>query len=218
FEDQSLHALRPSRLCAQAQSRDDMPFHSRPIESKVKHLLGSVVWAMMSPGGSIVASLKNVNGFLAMYTPSDDLIRTDFEKKGIIPKEYSKEVLGFFDVIAIGNTTPYYDPIVSNTSQTLTSFGESDFLLKEVDAFLALEDDPTSPKVDHPYINPEGDIPLLEAFLNDDPSLPLPNQGNYLPQVRKELKIYEAKTDKSSIDEPPEVELKDLLLKRFLKR
>nr|GEV42725.1 reverse transcriptase domain-containing protein [Tanacetum cinerariifolium] len=34
--------------------------------------------------------------------------------------------------------------------------------------------------------------------------------GNYLPQVRKELKICEAKTDKSSIDEPPEVELKDL--------
>nr|GEW24632.1 reverse transcriptase domain-containing protein [Tanacetum cinerariifolium] len=49
-----------------------------------------------------------------------------------------------------------------------------------------------------------------EAFLNDDPSLPPPNQGNYLPEVRKELKIYEAKYDKSSIYEPPEVELKDL--------
>nr|GEW74966.1 reverse transcriptase domain-containing protein [Tanacetum cinerariifolium] len=55
-----------------------------------------------------------------------------------------------------------------------------------------------------------GDILLLEAFLNDDPSLPHPNQGNYLPQVQKELKICEAKTDKSLIDEPPEVELKDL--------
>nr|GFC74706.1 reverse transcriptase domain-containing protein [Tanacetum cinerariifolium] len=40
--------------------------------------------------------------------------------------------------------------------------------------------------------------------------LPLPNQGNYLSEVRKELKICEAKSDKSSIDEPPEVELKDL--------
>nr|GEV52623.1 putative reverse transcriptase domain-containing protein [Tanacetum cinerariifolium] len=50
----------------------------------------------------------------------------------------------------------------------------------------------------------------IEAFLNDDPSLPPPNQGNYLPEVRKELKIYEAKSDKYSIDEPPEVELKDL--------
>nr|GFA40755.1 reverse transcriptase domain-containing protein [Tanacetum cinerariifolium] len=49
-----------------------------------------------------------------------------------------------------------------------------------------------------------------ETFMNDDPSLPPPNQGNYLPQVRKELKIGEAKSDKSSIDKPLEVELKDL--------
>nr|GEZ46889.1 hypothetical protein [Tanacetum cinerariifolium] len=51
-----------------------------------------------------------------------------------------------------------------------------DFLLEEVDAFLALEDVPTSSEVDQSY----------------------------------ELKICEAKSDKSSIDEPPEVELKDL--------
>nr|GFA80851.1 retrovirus-related Pol polyprotein [Tanacetum cinerariifolium] len=36
------------------------------------------------------------------------------------------------------------------------------------------------------------------------------NQRNYLPEVRKELKICEAKTDKSSVDEPPLVELKAL--------
>nr|GEZ80563.1 reverse transcriptase domain-containing protein [Tanacetum cinerariifolium] len=94
---------------------------------------------------------------------------------------YSQEVLGFFDVIVTGNPTPYYDPIVSTSSLTLIPFGDSDFLLEEVDAFLAFEDDPTSPKVDHSYFDPEGDILLLEAFLNDDPSLPPPNQGNYLP-------------------------------------
>nr|GEV30564.1 reverse transcriptase domain-containing protein [Tanacetum cinerariifolium] len=125
-------------------------------------------------------------------------------------EEYSQEVLDFSDVIVSGNPTPYYDPIVSTTSLTLTPFGNSDFLLKEVDAFLALEDDSTSLKVDQSYLDTKGDILLLEAFLNDDPSLPPSNQGNYLPEVRKELKIYEAKYDKSSIDEPPEVELKDL--------
>ncbi|GJV36632.1 reverse transcriptase domain-containing protein [Tanacetum coccineum] len=85
-----------------------------------------------------------------------------------------------------------------------------DFLLEEVDAFLALEDDPTSPEVDDSYYDPEGDILLLESFLNDDPSLPPPTQGNYLPEIQKEFKVCEAKTDKSPIDEPPEVELKDL--------
>ncbi|GKF52086.1 hypothetical protein Tco_0148553, partial [Tanacetum coccineum] len=84
-----------------------------------------------------------------------------------------------------------------------------DFLLEEVDAFLALEDDPTSPEVDESYYDLEGDILLLESFLNNDPSPPL-NQENYLPKIRKELKICEAKTDKSSIDKPPEVKLKDL--------
>nr|GEU66565.1 reverse transcriptase domain-containing protein [Tanacetum cinerariifolium] len=124
--------------------------------------------------------------------------------------EYSQEVLSFSNVIASGNPTPYYDPIVSTTSPTLTPFENSDFLLEEVDAFLALEDDPTSPEVDQPYVDTNGDILLLEDLLNDDPSLPPPNQENYLPEVRKELKIYKAKSEKSLIDEPPEVELKDL--------
>ncbi|GJT35583.1 reverse transcriptase domain-containing protein [Tanacetum coccineum] len=125
-------------------------------------------------------------------------------------EEYSQEVLSFSEVIASGNPTPYYDPIVSTSSPTLTPFGDSDFILEEVDTFIALEDDPISPKVDHSYYDSEGNILLLKAFLNDDPSLPPPTQGIYFPQTRKELKICEAKNDKSLIDEPLEVELKDL--------
>nr|GFC88204.1 reverse transcriptase domain-containing protein [Tanacetum cinerariifolium] len=53
-------------------------------------------------------------------------------------------------------------------------------------------------------------IDVFEAFLNDDPSLPPPNQGNYMPKVCKELKICKAKSDTSSTDEPLEVELKNL--------
>ncbi|GJS25438.1 hypothetical protein Tco_0454070 [Tanacetum coccineum] len=140
----------------------------------------------------------------------DDMTANRIDVIEMACEEYSQEVLGFSDVIASGNPTPYYDPIVSTSSPTLTPFGDSDFLLEEVDAFLAIEDDSTSPEVDDSYYDPEEDILLLESFLNDDPSLPPPTQGNYLPEIRKELKVCEAKTDKSSIDEPPEVELKDL--------
>nr|GEU44916.1 reverse transcriptase domain-containing protein [Tanacetum cinerariifolium] len=111
--------------------------------------------------------------YLANY---NDMTANQIDVIDMACEEYSQEVLGFSNVIASGNPTPYYDPIVFTTSPTLTPFENSDFLLEDVDAFLALEDDPTSPKVDQSY----------------------------------ELKIYEAKTDKSSIDEPPEVELKDL--------
>nr|GEY14788.1 reverse transcriptase domain-containing protein [Tanacetum cinerariifolium] len=64
-------------------------------------------------------------------------------------EEYSQEVLSFSDVIVSGNPTSYYDPIISTSSPTLTPFGDSDFLLEEVDAFLALEDDANSSEVDH---------------------------------------------------------------------
>nr|GFC58008.1 reverse transcriptase domain-containing protein [Tanacetum cinerariifolium] len=94
---------------------------------------------------------------------------------------------------------------------TLTPFGDSDFLLfEEADAFLGLEDDPHSSKINPFYYDPEGDILLLEAILNSEPLPPLPNHEQYLPSFKKEIKLCEAKTIKSSVDEPPEVELKDL--------
>nr|GFB20359.1 reverse transcriptase domain-containing protein [Tanacetum cinerariifolium] len=91
------------------------------------------------------------------------------------------------------------------------SFGDSDFLLfEEADAFLGLEDDPDSPELDPSYYDPEGDILSLEAILNSDPSPPLPNHEKPVPSFKEELKACEAKIIKSSIDEPHEVELKDL--------
>nr|GEZ47328.1 hypothetical protein [Tanacetum cinerariifolium] len=125
-------------------------------------------------------------------------------------EEYSQEVLGFFDIVASGNPTPYYKPIVSNSSPPLTPFDESDFLLlEEANAFIAIDDEPISSKIDATYYDPEGDILILEALLNSDPE-PLPNQKDYFPEVPKDLKVIEPKNDKSSDDEPPKVELKDL--------
>nr|GEX21752.1 reverse transcriptase domain-containing protein [Tanacetum cinerariifolium] len=124
--------------------------------------------------------------------------------------EYSQEVLGFSDVVANDNSTPYYKPIVSNSSQNLTPFDESDFLLlEEADAFIAVDDEPISPEIDTTYYDPGGDILILEALLNNDPE-PLPNQKDYFPEVHKDLKVIEPKNDKSSDNEPPEVELKNL--------
>ncbi|GJZ55635.1 reverse transcriptase domain-containing protein [Tanacetum coccineum] len=117
-------------------------------------------------------------------------------------KEYAQEVLGFSDTSKSGNPTPTSEPIVSTFSPTFTPFGDSDFLLEETNAFLAIEDEPISPEIDDSYYDSEGDILLLEEFLNDDPSSP--------PLPPQELKVVEPKNEKSSIEEPPEVELKDL--------
>ncbi|GJT07714.1 reverse transcriptase domain-containing protein [Tanacetum coccineum] len=117
-------------------------------------------------------------------------------------EEYAQEVLGFLDISKSGDPTPTSKPIVSTSSPTLTPFGDSDFLLEETNAFLAIEDEPISSEIDDSYYDSEGDILLLEEFLNDDPSSP--------PLPPQELKVIEPKNEKSSIDESPEVELKDL--------
>ncbi|GJR10756.1 reverse transcriptase domain-containing protein [Tanacetum coccineum] len=104
----------------------------------------------------------------------DDISVNRIDVIDIACEEYSQEVLGFS---VSGNPTPSTEPIVSTSSPTLTPFGDSDFLLEETDAFLAIEDEPISPEIDDSYYDSEGDILLLEKFLNDDPSSPpLPPQ------------------------------------------
>nr|GFA36778.1 reverse transcriptase domain-containing protein [Tanacetum cinerariifolium] len=73
------------------------------------------------------------------------------------PREYSQEVLGFVDIVLNEVSTPYFAPIVSNSSQNLTPFDESDFLLfEEADAFLAVDDEPISHEFDATYYDPKG--------------------------------------------------------------
>nr|GEV88912.1 reverse transcriptase domain-containing protein [Tanacetum cinerariifolium] len=94
-----------------------------------------------------------------------DLIDTTCE-------EYSQEVLGFADVVSNEVSTPYFEPIISNSAQNLTPFNE-------------------------------------KALLNSDPEPPYPNQKHYFPKAHNDLKVVEPKNNKSSDDEPPEVELKE---------
>ncbi|GJR47242.1 hypothetical protein Tco_1315345 [Tanacetum coccineum] len=69
------------------------------------------------------------------------------------------------DSVAYNNPSPYFDPIVSNSSPTLTPFDESNFLLfEEADAFIAIDDEPVSPVFNATYYDPEGDILILKAL------------------------------------------------------
>nr|GFA56173.1 hypothetical protein [Tanacetum cinerariifolium] len=151
------------------------------------------------PGNTVTnpkEDLKDVKVKVGMFHFPADFVVIDFE-----PDPRPSLII----------STPSDDPIVSTTSLKLTPFGDSNFLLfEEADAFLGLEDDPDSPELDPSYYNPKKDILSLEAILNSDPSPPLSNHAQSVPSFKEELKACEAKTIKSSIDEPPEVELKDL--------
>ncbi|GKE19064.1 hypothetical protein Tco_1426641 [Tanacetum coccineum] len=103
----------------------------------------------------------------------------------------------------IGKSTKWSNPktyhILSTSSPSLTPFEEGDFILEEIKACLI--NDSIPPGIDDVDFDSEGDILLLEKLLNDDPTYPLP---------LKELNLEEHKTVKSSIDDPPELELKVL--------
>ncbi|GJY60442.1 reverse transcriptase domain-containing protein [Tanacetum coccineum] len=112
-------------------------------------------------------------------------------------EEYSQEVLGFSDSVAYGNPSPDYDPIVSNSSPTLTPFGDSDFLLlEEANAFIAINDEPISREIDATYYDPEGDILILEALLNSEPTVTLSHLTKLLkiihPIIGKNLKVVDS--------------------------
>ncbi|GKA35539.1 reverse transcriptase domain-containing protein [Tanacetum coccineum] len=109
------------------------------------------------------------------------------------------EVLGFSDSSTSGNPTPSLDHILSTSSPSLIPFEEGDFILEEIEACLTNDSIPLG--INDDDFDLEGDLILLEKLLNDDPSSPLPS---------KELHVEELKILKSSIDDPPELELKDL--------
>nr|GEZ49244.1 reverse transcriptase domain-containing protein [Tanacetum cinerariifolium] len=67
-----------------------------------------------------------------------------------------------------GSPTPFSDPIVASLFPSLTSFEDSDSLLEETNAFLALDSIP--PDIDNRIYALEGDILLFEKLLNDEPS------------------------------------------------
>ncbi|GJX98004.1 reverse transcriptase domain-containing protein [Tanacetum coccineum] len=116
-------------------------------------------------------------------------------------EEYAQEVLGFSDSSTSGNPTTSY-PIIASSSPSFTPFEGGDFILEEIETFLRTPDELSN--LDDDYYDTEGDILYLEKLLNEDPSLNLPSMKN------EDLKQVDVTMTKPSIEEPPELELKDL--------
>ncbi|GJT73755.1 reverse transcriptase domain-containing protein [Tanacetum coccineum] len=113
-------------------------------------------------------------------------------------EEYVQEVL---EISESGNPTSTSDLMIDSRSPSFTPFGGSDFLMEEIDEFLE-HDDSIPPGVDGIY-DSEGDTVYLEELLsviNSDPNLP--------PSPVCEINVPEE--IKSSCEDPPDLELKDL--------
>ncbi|GKF93756.1 reverse transcriptase domain-containing protein, partial [Tanacetum coccineum] len=111
-------------------------------------------------------------------------------------EDHFHEVLNLINPLS-GSTTPSSDLVDISISLSLTPFGDSDFILEEIDAILA-SGDSISPDVDDGPFDIETDLHLIEALLNND------NPTNYLPPS-KELKSDEIKMTESSTEDLPEL-------------
>nr|GEY92377.1 reverse transcriptase domain-containing protein [Tanacetum cinerariifolium] len=123
-----------------------------------------------------------------------DFILEEIESHDSVPREInSEDISEFFSTFPI--PLENYDFFFKKTERftSVPEFETFRFDPKEKNADVSLSE--------YECFYSEGDIRLLEKFLNADPSYPLPP---------KEIKTEELKSIESSVDEPPKLELKDV--------
>ncbi|GJS22680.1 reverse transcriptase domain-containing protein [Tanacetum coccineum] len=167
-------------------------------------------------------ALVNVHGEELTLRVDDEKLVFNIKRTSKYPQKHGDESVHMIDILDTtcedhfhevpnvqksinplsGNHTPSSDPVVESFSSFLTPFGDNEFFLEETDAFLSLEDS-IPPGIDNGIYDSEGDILFLKELLNDDPT---PNPPPPFPvfEINKTGKI------KASIDDPPDLELKDL--------
>nr|GEV28922.1 reverse transcriptase domain-containing protein [Tanacetum cinerariifolium] len=140
----------------------------------------------------------NLNQTTRYSSTYDDMSVNQIDVIDVSREEYAQEMLGFSKNSLGCNLTLTFEPIISDSSHSLTPFEGSNFILEEIEAYL--KDESISPKINHADCDPEGDIRLIEKLLNDEPF--------QLSSI--DLKQREVAKAKSTIKEPSELELKDL--------
>nr|GEW33843.1 reverse transcriptase domain-containing protein [Tanacetum cinerariifolium] len=139
----------------------------------------------------------NLNQTTRYSSTYDDMSVNRIDIIDFCREEYAQEMLGFSNNFLGGNPTSTSEPIIFDSSPSLTPFEGSDFILEEIEAYL--KDESISPKINHDDCDPEGDICLIENLLNDDPfqlpTMDLKQGEDYKPAVqiqrRVNLKIHE---------------------------
>nr|GEW92387.1 reverse transcriptase domain-containing protein [Tanacetum cinerariifolium] len=161
-------------------------------------LEGSVrVWYDKEPPNSILTWEDLVNKFVNQFFPPSKTTHlkneiTHFTQR--FEETFGEAWERFMEILRAYTS----EPILSYFSPSLTPFEESDFILEEIKAYL--KDESISPEIDHADCDPKGDICLIEKLLNNDP----------FQLFLMDLKQGEVVKEKSSIEEPHELELKEL--------
>nr|GEV59423.1 reverse transcriptase domain-containing protein [Tanacetum cinerariifolium] len=93
----------------------------------------------------------------------DDMSVNRIDVIDVAREEIAQEMLGFSKNSLSANPTSTSEPIIFDSSHSLTPFEGSDFILEEIKAYL--KDESISSKIDHVDCDPKGEICLTEKFV-----------------------------------------------------
>nr|GEX36899.1 reverse transcriptase domain-containing protein [Tanacetum cinerariifolium] len=93
----------------------------------------------------------NLNQTTRYSSTYDDLSVNQIDIIDVAREEYAREMLGFSKNSLGGNPTSNSEPIIFDSSPSLTSFEGSDFILEEIEAYL--KDESISPEINHDCID-----------------------------------------------------------------
>nr|GEY10853.1 hypothetical protein [Tanacetum cinerariifolium] len=127
----------------------------------------------------------NLNQTMRYSSTYDDNSVNRIDVIDIACEEFVQDVLDFKYNSKSGNPTLVFNPLFSEETKKIEDF---------------LKDESIPKGIEDSFYDPEGDILYLKKLLNDDPS--------QLPPM--DLKQAEETKAKSSIEEPPELKLKEL--------
>ncbi|GJW04393.1 hypothetical protein Tco_1563249 [Tanacetum coccineum] len=137
-------------------------------------------------------ALVDVYGEELALRVGDEKLIFNVERTSKYPHKHGDESINQIDIIDTTCEDHFHE--VLNVQKSIHSLSGSPTPSSDLA-------DSISPEIDEGIFGPKGDIILFEKLLNNDSTKDLP---------LKELKNDEIKTTESSIEEPPDLELKDL--------
>nr|GEU57699.1 reverse transcriptase domain-containing protein [Tanacetum cinerariifolium] len=96
----------------------------------------------------------------------------------VVREEYAQEMLGFSKKSSGGNLTSTSEPIISNSSRSLTPFEGNDFILEEIEAYL--KDESISPEIDHADCPDKLPMIISKDLKDDEKEAPLKEKCHFM--------------------------------------
>nr|GEX47065.1 reverse transcriptase domain-containing protein [Tanacetum cinerariifolium] len=170
-----LTELTPTRMTLELENRSI----TRPkgvaedVLSKIGRALIDVYGEEITLWVNDEAITFNLNQTTRYSSTYDDMSVNRIDVIDVAKEEYAQEILGFSNNSSDGNPTSTFEPIIFDSSPSLTPFEGSDFILEEIESYL--KDESISSEIDH-----QGEVVKAKSSIEEPPELELKDLPSHL--------------------------------------